>query len=94
MVHKHTMKRMKTTALLPNLSDRDSRDKWEGKGALDTQARAMLKVREILQRKNKAVFPTEVDARIRAQFKGLVPGDLEIPINLLNQEIVDSKSQV
>ena len=38
------MKRMKTAALLPNLADRDSRDKWESKGALDTQARAMQQV--------------------------------------------------
>ncbi len=94
MVHKHTMKRMKTTALFPILADRDSRDKWESKGAFDTQARAKQQVREILQRDNTAVFPPEVDARIRAQFKGLVPGNLEIPIRLLNQEVVDTKSQV
>jgi trimethylamine--corrinoid protein Co-methyltransferase len=94
MVHKHTMKRMKTTALFPILADRDSRDKWESKGAFDTQARAMQQVREILQRNNTAVFPPEVDAHIRAQFKGLVPGNLEIPIRLLNQEVVDTKSQV
>ncbi len=94
MVHKHTMKRMKTTALFPILADRDPRDKWESKGAFDTQARAKQQVREILQRDNTAVFPPEVDARIRAQFKGLVPGNLEIPIRLLNQEVVDTKSQV
>jgi trimethylamine--corrinoid protein Co-methyltransferase len=94
MIHKHTMKRMKSTALLPNLADRDSRDKWESKGALDTQARAMQHVREILQRKNSAVFTPEVDERIRAQFKGMVSGNLEIPIDLLNQEVVGSKSQV
>jgi trimethylamine--corrinoid protein Co-methyltransferase len=93
MVHKHTMKRMKTTALLPNLADRDPRDKWEGKGAFDTQARAMQKVREILQRKNTAAFSAEVDAHIRDQFKNLVPGNLEIPIGLLNQEVVETKAQ-
>jgi trimethylamine--corrinoid protein Co-methyltransferase len=94
MVNKHTMKRMKTAALLPNLADRDSRDKWESKGALDTQARAMRQVREILRRKNTAVFPPEVDTRIRAQFEGLVPGNLEILVGLLNQEVVEPKSQV
>jgi trimethylamine--corrinoid protein Co-methyltransferase len=93
MVHKHTMKRMKTTALLPTLADRDARDKWEGKGALDTQARALRRAREILQRKNSAVFPPEVDGRIRAQFKGLVPGDLEIPMQLSNQDAVESRSK-
>jgi trimethylamine--corrinoid protein Co-methyltransferase len=92
MVHKHTMKRMKTTGLLPNLADRDSRDKWESKGALDTQARAMNQARGILQRKNSAIFSPEVDERIRAQFKGMVSGNLEIPVDLLNQEVVGSKS--
>ena len=94
MVHKQTMKRMKTTALLPTLADRDSRDKWESKGALDTQARAMQQVAEILRRKNSAVFAPDVDARVRAQFEGLVPGNLEVPVNLFSQEVVEPKSQV
>jgi hypothetical protein len=54
----------------------------------------MQHVREILQRKNSAVFTPEVDERIRAQFKGMVSGNLEIPIDLLNQEVVGSKSRV
>jgi trimethylamine--corrinoid protein Co-methyltransferase len=79
MTHRHTIKRMKTTALLPKLADRDSRDGWESKGALDTQARAMLRVREILARANPAVFSPEVESRIREEFPGLVPGNLEVP---------------
>ena len=79
MTNRHTVKRMKTTALLPKLADRDTRSTWESKGALDTQARAMLRVREILARDNPAVFSPEVDARIRAQFEGLVAGNLEMP---------------
>ncbi len=94
MVHKHTMKRMKTVALLPDLADRDSRDKWESKGALDTQARAAREVGEILRRKNTAVFSPEVDARIRAHFEGLVPGNLEVPVSLFGQEVVEPKSKV
>ena len=94
MIHKHTMKRMKTTAFLPKLADRDSRDKWTGNGALDTQARAMMLVKEILSRKNSAAFPPEVDARIRSQFIDLVSGNLDIPIGLIDQEIVESKSSV
>jgi len=79
MMSPHTVKRMKTVALLPKLADRDAREAWESKGALDTQARAMRRVREILARESPAVFSPEVDARIRAQFEGLAPGNLEIP---------------
>ncbi len=79
IVEPHTMKRMKTAALLTKLSDRDTRTQWEKKGALDTHARAALKVREIFSRDSSAVFSPEVDARIRAEFKGLVAGKLEMP---------------
>ncbi len=79
MVNRHTVKRMKTSALLPSLADRAARATWESRGALDTQARAMTRVREILARQNPAVFPPEVDARVRAQFPGLVAGALQMP---------------
>jgi trimethylamine--corrinoid protein Co-methyltransferase len=75
MTHKHTRKWMKTVALLPTIADRESRDAWAQKGALDSQARAMQRVREILTRDNPAVFSPDVDARIRAKFEGLVAGD-------------------
>jgi trimethylamine---corrinoid protein Co-methyltransferase len=79
MVSPHTMKRMKSAALLPTLSDRLARAQWEGKGALDTHARAMQRAREILSRPNPALFPAEVEERIRAEFPGLVAGNLEMP---------------
>ena len=75
MTHKHTRKWMKTVALLPTIADRESREGWEKKGALDSQARAMQRVREILTRDNPAVFAPDVDAQIRAKFEGLVAGD-------------------
>ena len=78
LVEPHTIKRMKTVALLTKLSDRDSRTGWQKKGALDTHARAMLRVREILSRADPAGFSPEVEARIRAQFKDLVTGNLEV----------------
>ena len=71
----HTLKQMRTTALLPEIADRDPRQQWEEKGALDSQAHAMQRVREILTRDNPAVFSPDVDARIRAEFEGLVAGD-------------------
>jgi trimethylamine--corrinoid protein Co-methyltransferase len=75
MTHKQTRKLMKTVGLLPRIADRDPRDMWIKKGALDSQARAMQRVREILMRDNPAVFSPDVDARIRAKFEGLVRGD-------------------
>jgi trimethylamine--corrinoid protein Co-methyltransferase len=79
MMDPHTKKRMKSEALLTRLADREARETWEKKGSLDTQARAMKRVREILARESSALFPAEVESRIRAQFKDLVPGKLELP---------------
>jgi trimethylamine--corrinoid protein Co-methyltransferase len=79
MMSPHTAKRMKSEALLPRLADREAREVWEKKGALDTQARAMQRAREILARGGADLIPDEMDARLRARFKGLVPGKLEMP---------------
>ena len=79
MMDAHTKKRMKSEALLPRLADREVREVWEKKGSLDTHARAMQRVREILAHESTTLFPVEVEARIRAQFKDLVLGSLEMP---------------
>lgn len=79
IVEPHTMKRMKTAALLTKLADRDTRNQWEKKGAQDSNARAMNRVREILSRESTAIFSSEVDARIRTRFAGLIEGGLELP---------------
>ncbi len=75
MDHRHTLKRMRSTALLPEIADRDTRDTWDKKGAPDTQTRALRRAHDILTRDNPAVFAPDVDARIRAEFKDLVAGD-------------------
>ncbi|MFN2167509.1 MAG: trimethylamine methyltransferase family protein, partial [Anaerolineae bacterium] len=72
---RHTLKRARTTAVLPRIADRASRTRWQLEGALDSQARALRQVRDILRRDNPAVFSPDVDALIRAQFQGLVAGD-------------------
>jgi trimethylamine--corrinoid protein Co-methyltransferase len=72
---RHTLKHMRTTALLPDIADRSPRQEWEANGALDAHARAMRRVREILTGDNPAVFSPDVDARIRAEFEGLVAGE-------------------
>jgi len=79
IVEPHTIKRMKTAGLLTKLSDRDTRTQWQKKGANDTHARAMLRVREILGQESSAIFSPEVDERIRANFNDLISGNLELP---------------
>ncbi len=73
--HTHTLERMKTTAFLPFVADRDDRQQWMEKGSKDSQAHAMEVARNILTSENPAAFPPEVDARVRAAFPGLVQGD-------------------
>ncbi len=82
MTHRHTVKWMKTTGLLTKIADRNAREIWATKGALDTQARAMQRVCDILSRNNPAVFPPEVESRIRAVFAGLVAGNSSLPDGL------------
>ena len=77
MMSPHTARRMKTEALLPRLAERETREAWEKKGSLDTHARAMQRVKEIMMHIGTDLIPTEADMRIRAQFKDLVPGKLE-----------------
>ena len=79
LTHAHTMKFMKTAALLPKIADRDTRDGWGENGELNTNARALLQAREILERENTAVFSPEIENRIRSEFDHLVAGDLKLP---------------
>jgi len=74
MEHPHTLGRMRKTALLPAIADRNSRQQWKERGGLDVHARALTRARDILARNNPAVFSAEVDERIRTEFKNLVPG--------------------
>ncbi len=71
----HTIDRMKSCAVLPQVADRDMRENWLENGGLDAQSKAMRHVRDILTQDNPAVFSPDVDARIRAEFAGLVAGD-------------------
>jgi trimethylamine--corrinoid protein Co-methyltransferase len=71
----HTLERMRTTALLPEIADRSPRSQWQANGAQDAHSRALRRVREILARDNPAVFSPDLDAQIRAEFSDLVAGD-------------------
>ena len=79
LMNPHTAKRMKTEALLTKIADRDQRNIWEKKGSLDTQAHAMQRANEILEKSSSAIFPPEVENRIRTAFPDLIPGVLEKP---------------
>jgi trimethylamine--corrinoid protein Co-methyltransferase len=71
----HTLERMRTTMYLADVADRDPRQLWADRGSLDSQARALKIAQQILTRDNPAAFSPEVDARIRAEFEGMVAGD-------------------
>jgi len=79
MMNPHTLKRMKNEALLTSLSDRDSREAWEKKGSVDTNTRAMKRVKEILSHPTRVPFSQEIEADVRLQFQDLIPGNLEDP---------------
>jgi trimethylamine--corrinoid protein Co-methyltransferase len=79
IVAKHTINRMKTEAVMTKIADRDARTIWEKKGALDIQARAMNKVKEIMSKNPESLISPEVEEKLRAAFPGLVAGEL-LPI--------------
>ncbi|HXF85184.1 MAG TPA: trimethylamine methyltransferase family protein [Anaerolineales bacterium] len=74
---KHTISRMKTEAVMTKIADREARTLWEKKGALDIHARAMKRVREIMEANTASLISPELDEQIRAKFPGLVAGELE-----------------
>ena len=74
MMSPHTAKRMRSEALLHRLADREAREAWEKKGSLDTHARAMQRVNEILAQPGPDLIPLELQARLHDQFKNLESG--------------------
>lgn len=76
---KHTISRMKTEAVMTKIADRDARTIWEKRGATDTQTKAMKKAKDIMMVNPTPLISPEVDSAIRAEFPGLIAGDL-LPI--------------
>jgi trimethylamine--corrinoid protein Co-methyltransferase len=79
MLEDTTVKWMKSAGLLTRISDRDTRDTWEARGALDSNRKGLQRARQILARPNQAAFPDELDKRIRLEFPGLVSGKAVLP---------------
>jgi len=74
-----TLERMLSATFLPELADRKIREHWELEGSSTIQQRALNKAFDILSTPNPAALAPEVDARIRAEFEGLVKGDSKLP---------------
>ena len=72
IVNPHTVKRMKTEAILTKMADRDSRTAWEKKGSLDIHARAMNRFREIMMQNTSSLIPAEIDEKLYKEFPGMV----------------------
>ena len=70
-----TLERMRAATFMPELADRNLREKWEQEGSSTIHQRALNKVLEILSTPNSVAFDKDIDTRIRAQFEGLVAGD-------------------
>lgn len=81
----HTLKNMRTAALLPSVADRAARLMWQRAGAVELHTRAEKRVRDILSTDDPGFFSPEVDAKIRATFEGIVAGNvlpLDVPITV------------
>jgi hypothetical protein len=50
-----------------------------GQGSLDAHARALRTAKRLLCNPNAALIDPDADARVRASFAGLVPGNVEVP---------------
>lgn len=66
---------MKETTLIPDIADRDPRQRWEKMGALDAQSRALKRVRELFSTDHASLLDADADARIRAVFAALPDGE-------------------
>lgn len=73
-----TLEWMHTATLMPELADRNLREKWELDGSSTIHQRALNKALSVLSKPNPFAFDAETDARVRAGFDGLVTGDAQI----------------
>jgi len=74
-----TLERMHTATFMPDLADRNLREKWEQEGSSTIHQRAMNKALDILSTPNPHRLDPALDARIRDAFPGLVAGDSHPP---------------
>jgi trimethylamine:corrinoid methyltransferase-like protein len=63
--------------LIPEVADRDPRNRWSKMGALDAQGRALKRVRELFATDHASLLDADAEARIREVFGGLPGGECE-----------------
>lgn len=66
---------MKSTMLIPEVADRDPRNRWEKMGGLDAQGHALKRVRELFAADHASLLDAGAEARIRARFADLPEGE-------------------
>ena len=65
---KHTVQFMRQETIQPILSDRTNQETWKAKGSRDSRARAIDKVKAILDENPPSRLPQSLDTEIRARF--------------------------
>lgn len=70
---RHTRKYMRNEQYLPQLSNRDDRDKWLAEGGKDAHARAGKRAKEILSEPPKSYIPQETRDLIMKEIPGIQP---------------------
>ncbi|MEL7567430.1 MAG: trimethylamine methyltransferase family protein [Dehalobacterium sp.] len=71
----HTLEHMREVAYFPKVAGREMRAQWAVSGQLTARDRAMEEANRILSQENPARFSDELDAKVRAHFPNLVPGN-------------------
>jgi trimethylamine--corrinoid protein Co-methyltransferase len=74
LTQKHTVKYCRSSEFfIPDIADRNQRNKWEEKGSLDAKERARQRVRDILAKPQPNLIPEDVDKVIRERFEIYLP---------------------
>ena len=76
----HTLKNMRTMGLFPTVGDRLNRKMWTDAGSMDSNTKAMKKVRAILSKDHPKLISDETDAKIRAHFGDLLMAGELVPM--------------
>jgi trimethylamine---corrinoid protein Co-methyltransferase len=76
LTEEHTVRYMRTESFSPRVSDRQQYQRWIDAGSKDSWKKAEEIAAELLQQPGLEIVPAETDAKIRAQFPGLVDTDM------------------
>lgn len=82
-----TLARMHTATFMPELADRQLRERWQLEGASTIHQRAMNKALDILSVPNSHVIEADVDQSIRNAFEGIVAGNATLPAGWVRHEV-------